>query len=632
MAPPQPEAPHQDQPSGVRHQVVLSMMLVSMLLYLDRFCISFAEIYIKQDLGLSDSQVALMLSAFFWSYALAQVPSGWLSDRFGGRVMLAIYVLGWSLFTGLTGFAVSFIGVLALRLAFGVFQAGAYPTAALLVSKWVPFSGRGTASSLVAVGGRFGGALAMLLTAYLIAWYVPTSVSSKLASEDLLRTAEFCHYLKKTAAPALPTDKPDETEQARRRFSERVLEGFSGVGRAMVDVIADKYAKALAAENERIAAVHREAGGDESAAPKPLDRLPLDQSADLARDPQRAQVAEELNHVSSLADFHRAGNLLHLSAEKEAMRYAARIKEGETLAVDEIARLNRLVLEAVYPDYIRRIYVHGWRTVMWTYGTFGLLVAGVFWCVLRNRPADHARCNAAERALIELGRPPEATRPDGKVRGVPLAQLLTSTSMWLVCLSQFFTNAGWIFLVTWSPRYLATHHHVPVETRGMMTFLPVAVGWFGMLAGGRLTDRLVRLVGLRWGRALPMSLSRFIAMAAYMVVIYWYMTTETFNPWIAVACFAVVAFATDLGTGAVWAFKQDVGGRYVGSILGWGNMWGNLGAAIFIWLLAFIAGEGPDKAWDLVFITCAASFFLSGVAAIGVNATIPIAPPDEDDD
>jgi len=85
------------------------------------------------------------------------------------------------------------------------------------------------------------------------------------------------------------------------------------------------------------------------------------------------------------------------------------------------------------------------------------------------------------------------------------------------------------------------------------------------------------------------------------------------------------------GSGAVWAFKQDVGGRYVGSILGWGNMWGNLGAAIAAPMLIKIAGEIPHRRWDYVFMTCAAAFFISGVAAMGVNATIPIAPPDEDE-
>ena len=81
-----------------------------------------------------------------------------------------------------------------------------------------------------------------------------------------------------------------------------------------------------------------------------------------------------------------------------------------------------------------------------------------------------------------------------------------------------------------------------------------------------------------------------------------------------------------------WAYNQDVGGKYVGSVLGWGNMWGNLGAAIAPPLLIFVCGEAPRN-WNYAFIACAASFFIAGLTGLGVNATVPIAPssstPDE---
>ena len=150
---------------------------------------------------------------------------------------------------------------------------------------------------------------------------------------------------------------------------------------------------------------------------------------------------------------------------------------------------------------------------------------------------------------------------------------------------------------------------------------------------------MVRPLGLRWGRALPISLSRFVAMSAYLVCLF-----EP-SPWSAVAAFSVVAFATDMGTGSVWAFMQDVGGRYVGSVLGWGNMWGNLGAAVtpplLIWIvsssaewelptmLAWMVGEGINRNWNLAFLTCAAAFLIGGIAALGMNASVPVVPENE---
>ena len=95
--------------SYVRYRVIFVCMLMAVLLYLDRFCISFAEVFIKDELGLSDEQIGILLGSFFVSYALCQVPSGWFSDRFGARKMLTIYILMWSLFTAMTGLATGFI-------------------------------------------------------------------------------------------------------------------------------------------------------------------------------------------------------------------------------------------------------------------------------------------------------------------------------------------------------------------------------------------------------------------------------------------------------------------------------------------------------------------------------------------
>jgi hypothetical protein len=93
----------QQAATRIRYLIVAAATLMSFLLYLDRFCVSFAIDYIRQDLGMTQGQAKWFLSAFFWSYALGQVPAGWLSDRFGARIMLVIYILTWSFFTGLIG-------------------------------------------------------------------------------------------------------------------------------------------------------------------------------------------------------------------------------------------------------------------------------------------------------------------------------------------------------------------------------------------------------------------------------------------------------------------------------------------------------------------------------------------------
>jgi len=203
---------------------------------------------------------------------------------------------------------------------------------------------------------------------------------------------------------------------------------------------------------------------------------------------------------------------------------------------------------------------------------------------------------------------------------MPLVPMLRSKDLWLSSLSQLGTNFGWVFILIGLPRYLKEVHQVADLDRGVMTSIPIAVGVLGMLGGGWLTDVLTRRIGRRWGRGLPMALTRFGAMLAYLAC-----PLLGFSPWAITAALCVVAFATDLGTPPIWAYMQDMGGKHVGSILGWGNMWGNIGAALSPLVLTPII----DKlGWNECFLACGIAFLVSGVTALGINAALPILPPE----
>ena len=134
-------------PTGIRHLVVLASVAMSAVLYLDRFCVNISERYIKEDLGLTETQVAWFISAFFWAYALAQVPAGFLGDRLAIRWVLAGYILLWSLFTGFIGLAQGAVMLLAMRLGCGLAQAGAYPLSGSLLGGGFPFNNGGSTAA-----------------------------------------------------------------------------------------------------------------------------------------------------------------------------------------------------------------------------------------------------------------------------------------------------------------------------------------------------------------------------------------------------------------------------------------------------------------------------------------------------
>ena len=174
------------KPSFARYAIIAVCMLMGVLLYIDRLSFSVAEPYIRQDLGLTKIQTGYCISAFFWFYALGQMPAGWLTDRFGPRLMLPMYILVWSFFTAMIGMVTGLVMLLAMRGAFGLGQAGAFPTGSNVISRWIPAAGRGGASSLVALGGRIGGAVMPLLTAILLVNLVPADKQYTYQANQIL--------------------------------------------------------------------------------------------------------------------------------------------------------------------------------------------------------------------------------------------------------------------------------------------------------------------------------------------------------------------------------------------------------------------------------------------------------------
>jgi len=136
--------------------------------YMDRACIASAADYIIKDLSISKEMLGLILGIFAVGYALFQVPSGWIADRFGPRKALTIVVSVWSIFTALTGVARSALQMLVLRFLFGAGEAGAFPGATQAFFRWLPVKERGLAHGINFSGSRLGAAFSLFLMPWLI--------------------------------------------------------------------------------------------------------------------------------------------------------------------------------------------------------------------------------------------------------------------------------------------------------------------------------------------------------------------------------------------------------------------------------------------------------------------------------
>jgi len=162
-----------DEPAGSRigrFSVLAFLCVVAAIAYIQRAAISVPARTVADDLQFEDLawQMGLIQSAWYWSYALMQLPSGWFADRIGSRRALATICAVWSLATLLSAFATGFPSLLVLWSLMGAAQAGAFPCAAKTIGEIFPEGERARASGLLAAGMAIGGAIAPMLAGSLL--------------------------------------------------------------------------------------------------------------------------------------------------------------------------------------------------------------------------------------------------------------------------------------------------------------------------------------------------------------------------------------------------------------------------------------------------------------------------------
>lgn len=141
-------------PLPTRYLVVWLLFVATTVNYADRATLSIAGPALAKDLALDPVAMGYVFSAFGWAYVLAQIPGGWLLDRFGSKRVYVLSVLIWSVFTLLQGFvgvlpaSIAVASLFFLRFLLGLAEAPSFPGNSRIVSAWFPTAERGTASAI----------------------------------------------------------------------------------------------------------------------------------------------------------------------------------------------------------------------------------------------------------------------------------------------------------------------------------------------------------------------------------------------------------------------------------------------------------------------------------------------------
>ncbi len=151
--------------------VVVMCFLATVICYVDRVSMSVAVIPMADELHWDGTTKGVVLSAFFIGYMLAMVPGGWLAGRYGGRLVLGVALILWSLFTLVTPLAaaLSFAGLITARIGMGLGEAATFPAAVNLFARWLPVTERSRAVAFNLTGISVGTVVGLLASGWIVA-------------------------------------------------------------------------------------------------------------------------------------------------------------------------------------------------------------------------------------------------------------------------------------------------------------------------------------------------------------------------------------------------------------------------------------------------------------------------------
>ena len=167
----EPLSLHHTRIAAFGSTVVPLLALAIFINYVDRGNLATAAPLIKDQLQLSNTQIGLLLSAFFWSYVPGQLLAGWLAEHLNPYRTLGVGVAIWSISTAASGIATGFLSLIALRILLGLGESAAYPCISKLLARQLALDRLGAANGLIMSGQAVGPAFGTFVGGMLIAQF-----------------------------------------------------------------------------------------------------------------------------------------------------------------------------------------------------------------------------------------------------------------------------------------------------------------------------------------------------------------------------------------------------------------------------------------------------------------------------
>ncbi len=413
--------------------------------------ISVAEKLIRDDLGLTDKQLGIVMGTFLFSYSVFQIPGAWLGQIMGSRRALTLLALVWSAATALMGLATGFVSMMSTRVIIGAAQGGLFPIAANSIAKWIPVERRAIACGSLGSFMSIGGATATALSAVLLEleWMSWRWLFVVFALPGFVWAVWFYRWFR---------DSPAD---------------HRSVNRAELDLIS--------------------------------------------------------------------------SAVKTKFAESSNASEAGTTA---------------------------------------------------NEDRD-------------CGRPvPDS---DAQSSGTPWGAMLTSVTMWLICMQQFFRAAGYIFYGTWFPRFLKESRGVDQMESGALASLPLLAVVVGGLVAGAVIDAVYARTGSRRLSRQGIAVAAMLMCCGLISMAYFVQDAKT-----AVYLITAGSFCATFAGPCAYTITIDMSGEHIPTVFGTMNTAGNLGAALCPMIVPLVVEA--TGSWNAVL------FFFAGIYLAGAACWMLLDP------
>ncbi len=257
---------------------------------------------------------------------------------------------------------------------------------------------------------------------------------------------------------------------------------------------------------------------------------------------------------------------------------------------------SRLGGAIAYPIVVVLIAALGWKMTFVVFGLVGLLFAGAWWLVFRDKPEETRYVSEEEKRYIMENRQ-RAQTDRSQVAPLPFLRIISNPNMGLAMVQYVASNFTFYFTLTWMFPYLKEGLQGAGTLASFYAMAPLIGGAIGNWVSGFMVDGIYKSSGsLTLSRRIPAIVGFVLATAGMLLV------TTTMDPVMRVIFLTIAIFGADMTLSPSWAFCIDIGKEHSGSVSGTMNMAGNLGAFSSILVFGYLAdsliqaGASPTEA------------------------------------